>query len=119
VAAQTATWRSPCAPMWSTACRRPTSTNQISPKLQEIRNHLEPAYRIEPGGAFEESAKGNASIFILFPVMVIVMLTLLMIQLQSFSRLFLVFVTAPLGIVGASLGLNVANQPFASWRCSD
>jgi Cu/Ag efflux pump CusA len=44
--------------------------------------------------------------------MVMVKLTLLMIQLQSFSRLFLVFVTAPLGIAGASLGLNVANQPF-------
>src|SRR5262249_23488243 len=90
----------------------PDITNQISPKLQEIRNNLEPAYRIEPGGAFEESAKGNASIFILFPVMVMVMLLLLMIQLQSFSRLFLVFLTAPVGIVGPSLGLNVANQPF-------
>ncbi|WP_338831033.1 efflux RND transporter permease subunit [Bradyrhizobium sp. 27S5] len=90
----------------------PDVTNQISPKLKDIQSHLEPAYRIEPGGAFEESAKGNASIFILFPVMVMVMLTLLMIQLQSFSRLFLVFLTAPLGIVGASLGLNVANQPF-------
>jgi multidrug efflux pump len=90
----------------------PDVTNQISPKLQEIRDHLEPAYRIEPGGAFEESAKGNSSIFILFPLMVIVMLTLLMIQLQNFSRLLLVFLTAPLGIVGASLGLNVANQPF-------
>jgi multidrug efflux pump len=90
----------------------PDVTNQIWPKLQEIRDHLEPAYRIEAGGAFEESAKGNASIFILFPLMVMVMLTLLMIQLQSFSRLFLVFLTAPLGIVGASLGLNVANQPF-------
>jgi multidrug efflux pump subunit AcrB len=90
----------------------PDVTNQIWPKLAEIRDHLEPAYRIEAGGAFEESAKGNASIFVLFPVMVMVMLTLLMIQLQSFSRLFLVFLTAPLGIVGASLGLNVANQPF-------
>ncbi|KWV47179.1 multidrug transporter AcrB [Bradyrhizobium macuxiense] len=90
----------------------PDVTNQISPKLKDIQDHLEPAYRIEPGGAFEESAKGNASIFVLFPVMVMVMLTLLMIQLQSFSRLFLVFLTAPLGIVGASLGLNVANQPF-------
>jgi multidrug efflux pump subunit AcrB len=90
----------------------PDVTNQIWPKLQEIRDHLEPAYRIEAGGAFEESAKGNASIFVLFPVMVIVMLTLLMIQLQNFSRLVLVFLTAPLGIVGASLGLNVANQPF-------
>jgi multidrug efflux pump len=90
----------------------PDVTNQISPKLQDIRDHLEPAYRIEAGGAFEESAKGNTSIFVLFPLMVIVMLTLLMIQLQNFSRLLLVFLTAPLGIVGASLGLNVANQPF-------
>jgi multidrug efflux pump subunit AcrB len=90
----------------------PDVTNQIWPKLADIRAHLEPAYRIEAGGAFEESAKGNASIFALFPVMVIVMLTLLMIQLQNFSRLLLVFLTAPLGIVGASLGLNVANQPF-------
>jgi multidrug efflux pump subunit AcrB len=90
----------------------PDVTSQISPKLQAIKDRLEPAYRIEPGGAFEESAKGNASIFVLFPMMVMVMLTLLMIQLQSFSRLFLVFLTAPLGIVGASLGLNVANAPF-------
>ncbi|WP_407178909.1 efflux RND transporter permease subunit [Bradyrhizobium sp. STM 3562] len=90
----------------------PDVTNQIWPKLQEIRDHLEPAYRIEAGGAFEESAKGNASIFVLFPMMAIVMLTLLMIQLQNFSRLFLVFLTAPLGIIGASLGLNVANAPF-------
>src|SRR5467141_1229865 len=90
----------------------PDVTNQIWPKLQEIRDSLEPAYRIEAGGAFEESAKGNASIFVLFPLMVLVMLTLLMIQLQSFSRLLLVFLTAPLGIIGASLGLNVANQPF-------
>ncbi|MDU6377947.1 MAG: efflux RND transporter permease subunit, partial [Bradyrhizobium sp.] len=65
----------------------PDVTNQIWPKLADIRSHLDPAYRIEMGGAIEESAKGNASIFVLFPLMVIVMLTLLMIQLQSFSRL--------------------------------
>lgn len=90
----------------------PDITTQIAPKLQEIRDSLQPAYRIEAGGAFEESAKGNASIAVLFPLMVIIMLTLLMVQLQSFSRLVLVFLTAPLGIVGASLGLNVANAPF-------
>ena len=90
----------------------PDVTSQIWPKLQQIRDSLEPAYRIEAGGAFEESAKGNASIAVLFPLMALVMLTLLMIQLQSFSRLILVFLTAPLGIVGASLGLNIAGQPF-------
>jgi len=90
----------------------PDVTNAIWPKLQSIRASLEPAYRIEIGGAIEESQKGNASIFALFPVMVFAMLVLLMIQLQSISRLILVFLTAPLGIIGASLGLNVANQPF-------
>src|SRR5439155_20055329 len=65
----------------------PDVTGQISPKLQEIRDSLEPAYRIEAGGAFEESAKGNASIFVLFPLIIIVMLTLLMVQRQSFPRL--------------------------------
>jgi multidrug efflux pump subunit AcrB len=89
----------------------PDVTNAIWPKLQSIREGLEPAYRIEIGGAIEESEKGNASIFVLFPVMVIVMLTLLMLQLQSISRLVLVFLTAPLGIIGASRRLNEANHP--------
>ncbi len=90
----------------------PDVTNAIWPRLQSIRDKLEPGYRIETGGAIEESEKGNSSIFVLFPLMLIVMLSLLMIQLQSFSRLFLVFLTAPLGIVGASLGLNIGGQPF-------
>jgi multidrug efflux pump len=90
----------------------PDVTNQIWPQLQQIRDSLQPAYRIEIGGAVEESSKGNASIAVLFPLMMILMLTLLMVQLQSFSRLVLVFLTAPLGIIGASLALNVANKPF-------
>ncbi|MCK9909088.1 efflux RND transporter permease subunit [Microbacteriaceae bacterium K1510] len=90
----------------------PDVTNAIWPKLKSLRDSLDPAYRIEIGGAIEESEKGNASIFVLFPLMVLVMLTLLMFQLQNISRLILVFMTAPLGIVGASLGLNVAAQPF-------
>ncbi|HUI94604.1 MAG TPA: efflux RND transporter permease subunit [Xanthobacteraceae bacterium] len=90
----------------------PDVTNAIWPKLQDIRASLEPAYRLEIGGAIEESQKGNASIFALFPVMIFAMLTLLMIQLQSISRLILVFLTAPLGIIGASLGLNLADRPF-------
>jgi len=90
----------------------PDVTNAVWPKLRSIRDSLEPAYRIEIGGAIEESQKGNASIFALFPVMLFAMLTLLMSQLQNISRLVLVFLTAPLGIIGASLGLNVADKPF-------
>jgi multidrug efflux pump subunit AcrB len=90
----------------------PDVTNQIWPQLQSVRDKLEPGYRLEIGGAIEESEKGNSSIFAVFPVMLIAMLTILMVQLQSFSRLFLVLLTAPLGLIGASLALNLANQPF-------
>ncbi|MBV9220725.1 MAG: efflux RND transporter permease subunit, partial [Methylobacteriaceae bacterium] len=90
----------------------PDVTNAIWPRLADIRNDLPAGYRMEIGGAIEESAKGNASIFALFPVMFIAMLSLLMIQLQNFSRLALVFMTAPLGIIGASLSLNLAHRPF-------
>ena len=90
----------------------PDATTAIWPLLKPIRDALPPAYRIEIGGAIEESEKGNGSIFALFPLMVLAMLTLLMIQLQNFSQVILVFLTAPLGVVGASLGLNVANKPF-------
>jgi len=90
----------------------PDVSNAVWPKMKEIRDHLEPGYRIEMGGAIEESQKGNGSLLVLFPVMGMVMLTLLMIQLQSFSRLALVFLTAPLGIVGTSLALNLTGAPF-------
>ena len=90
----------------------PDVSNAIWPKLNDIRAKLEPGYRIEMGGAIEESQKGNGSLLILFPVMAVVMLTLLMIQLQSFSRLALVFLTAPLGIIGTSLALNITGAPF-------
>jgi multidrug efflux pump len=90
----------------------PDVTNAIWPKLQDIRDSLSPAYRIEIGGAIEESQKGNSSIFILFPIMGLGMLALLMFQLQSFSRLAVVFFTAPLGIIGASFALLIAHRPF-------
>jgi multidrug efflux pump len=73
---------------------------------------IQPSYRLEIGGAVEDAKKGNASLFALFPVMVLAMLSLLMIQLQSFARLFLVFLTAPLGLIGASLSLNLSGKPF-------
>jgi multidrug efflux pump len=90
----------------------PDVSRSLWPKLASIRDSLPPGARIEMGGAIEESQKGNSSIFILFPVMILAMLTLLMIQMQSFSRLAMVFFTAPLGIVGASLALTLAGQPF-------
>ena len=90
----------------------PDVSRSLWPKLASIRDTLPPGVRIEMGGAIEESQKGTGSIFILFPVMILAMLTLLMIQMQSFSRLAMVFFTAPLGIVGASLALSLAGKPF-------
>ena len=88
----------------------PDVSRSLWPKLASIRDSLPPGARIEMGGAIEESQKGTGSIFILFPVMILAMLTLLMIQMQSFSRLAMVFFTAPLGIVGASLALSLAGK---------
>lgn len=90
----------------------PAVSEEVRSKLGDLIASLPAGYRIEMGGAIEESAKGNASIFALFPLMIGAMLTVLMLQVQSFSRLLLVFSTAPLGIIGASLALNLAHAPF-------
>jgi multidrug efflux pump subunit AcrB len=90
----------------------PDVTNAVLPKLRAIKAALPYGYRIETGGSIEESVKANAALVVVFPVMAIAMLALLMVQLQSFSRLALVFVTAPLGLIGATGALLVSNRPF-------
>jgi multidrug efflux pump subunit AcrB len=90
----------------------PTVTAEILPALQPIIEALPAGYRIETGGAVEESAKANAALFKVFPLMFLVMLSLLMLQLRSFSKLFLVFLTAPLGAIGAVAALLLFNAPF-------
>ena len=90
----------------------PDVSNEVEPKLKPIEDALPYGYRIETGGAIEESAKANASLAAVFPVMAVAMLAILMIQLQSFSRLLLVFATAPLGIIGGTAALLISNRPF-------
>ena len=90
----------------------PTVTAEILPQLQPIIDALPVGYRIETGGAVEESDKANAALFKIFPLMFLAMLTLLMLQLRSFSKLFLVFLTAPLGAIGAVAALLVFNASF-------
>jgi multidrug efflux pump len=90
----------------------PDVSTEVLAKLGGIEDALPYGYRIETGGSIEESAKANVALAAVFPAMAVVMLALLMIQLQSFSRLALVFVTAPLGIIGATGALLVSNQPF-------
>jgi multidrug efflux pump len=90
----------------------PYATEQIRPSLKPIVDSLPAGYRIEEGGAIEESDKANSALFAVFPAMFAVMLTLLMIQLQSFSRLFMVFMTGPLAIIGVVPALLVFQAPF-------
>jgi multidrug efflux pump len=90
----------------------PYATAQIRPSLQPIVDSLPPGYRIEEGGAIEESDKANEALFAIFPAMFAVMLTLLMIQLQSFSRVFMVFMTAPLALIGVVPALLLFQAPF-------
>lgn len=90
----------------------PYATAQIRPSLQPIIDSLPAGYRIEEGGAIEESDKANEALFAIFPAMFAVMLTLLMIQLQSFARLFMVFMTGPLALIGVVPALLLFNAPF-------
>jgi multidrug efflux pump len=90
----------------------PDVTNEILPKLKPIEAALPYGYRIETGGAIEESVKANTALIAVFPVMAVAMLALLMVQLQSFSTLGLVFATAPLGLIGATGALLLSNRPF-------
>jgi multidrug efflux pump subunit AcrB len=90
----------------------PYATQQIWPTLQPVLQSLPPGYRIEQGGAVEESNKSNRALFAVFPAMFAVTLLILMLQLQSFSRMALVFLTAPLGLIGVVPALLLFNAPF-------
>jgi multidrug efflux pump len=90
----------------------PDVSKAVEPKLQRIKDALPYGYRIETGGSIEESVKANSALVAVFPIMAVVMLAILMIQLHSFSRLALVFATAPLGLIGATGALLISNRPF-------
>lgn len=89
-----------------------TVTNQLNPLFDPIRAKMPQGYRIEVAGAVEESSKGQGSIAVGAPLMLFIMFTLLMLQLQSFSRSVLVFLTAPMGIAGVAGALLLLNRPF-------
>jgi multidrug efflux pump len=93
-----------------------TVTQQLLPELKKLEaKWLETdtqLYRIEVAGAVEESSKGSSSISAGMPVMLFITFTLLMLQLHSFSRALLVFLTGPLGLAGVAGALLVLNRPF-------
>ncbi|MBP7624142.1 MAG: efflux RND transporter permease subunit [Xanthomonadales bacterium] len=90
----------------------PTVTKQIDAQLATLRANLPPGYLLQLGGTVEDSGRGQASVNAGVPLFIVVVLTLLMFQLKSFSRTFLVFLTAPLGMIGVTLFLLLFNTPF-------
>jgi multidrug efflux pump subunit AcrB len=87
-------------------------TRDIEQALTAQQASLPVGYRIEVGGAVEESVKGQTSINAEMPLMIIAVLTLLMIQLRNFVRTFIVVLTAPLGLIGVVAALLLFGQPF-------
>jgi multidrug efflux pump len=89
-----------------------TVSVQLNKQFDELRAKLPYGYRIEMGGSIEESAKGETAIAAVMPLMLVGVITLLMMQLQSFSRTVMVLLTAPLGLIGVALALLVFRVPF-------
>jgi len=84
----------------------------LEPALATIRADLPPAYAIATGGTVEESAKSQASVIAVLPLMLFIMLTALMVQLRSFQRLIMVLSVAPLGLIGVVGALLVSGKPL-------
>lgn len=82
------------------------------PQLAALQKRLPEGYQIAIAGAAEESSKAGAAIMANVPLMLFIVFTLLMLQLRTFSRSMLVFLTGPLGLIGASLGLLLFRAPF-------
>ena len=93
-----------------------TVTAELLPALRALETRWTEAgpggYRIEVAGAIEESSKGSSSIVAGVPIMLFITFTLLMLQLHSFSRAMLVFLTGPMGIAGVAGALLLFNRPF-------
>lgn len=89
-----------------------TLVQQIFPTLEPIQAELPDGYLLEIGGTVEDSTRGQKSVNAGVPLFIVVVLTLLMLQLRSFSRTAMVFLTAPLGLIGVTLFLLVFRQPF-------
>ncbi|MEC5216239.1 multidrug efflux pump [Actimicrobium sp. GrIS 1.19] len=90
----------------------PTVSSQINPKLAALRSRLPAGYKIELAGAAADSGKAQESIAANVPLVIFIIFTLLMLQLHSFSRSLLVFLTGPLGVAGAAMALLLLHRPF-------
>ena len=89
-----------------------TVNQQLASAMGKIRASMPPGYRLEEGGAVEQSAKGQRSVLAVIPVMLVLMLFILMVQLQSVQKLAMVMLTAPLGLIGVTMALLLSHKPF-------
>jgi multidrug efflux pump subunit AcrB len=89
-----------------------TVVDELAPIVAKFAAALPAGYNIAVGGAVEESAKGEAPIKNVAPLMLLLMATVLMVQLQSFQKLFLVVSVAPLGLIGVVAALLITGQPL-------
>ncbi len=90
----------------------PTVSMQIDPQLNDLRAKLPPGYQISLEGVIADSGKAQESIAANVPLVIFIVFTLLMLQLHSFSRSVLVFLTGPLGVAGAAMALLILQRPF-------
>ena len=90
----------------------PTVSQVLWPRMKELEAKMPAGYHVQLAGTAEESSKGQGSIFANVPAMLFIIFTLLMLQLQSFSRAMLVFLTGPMGIAGVAMALLALDRPF-------
>ncbi|HXX07675.1 MAG TPA: efflux RND transporter permease subunit [Pseudolabrys sp.] len=89
-----------------------TVVSELSTAVGKLTESLPPSYKITVGGTVEESQKSQASVVAVVPVMLLIMFTVLMVQLRSFQRLFIVLSVAPLGLIGVVAALLVSGKPL-------
>ena len=89
-----------------------TVAQALAPQVTALNANLPDGYHVEVGGSVEESQKAQASVAAVLPLMLVLTLTVLMFQLQSFNRLFLVLSVAPLGLLGVVAALLLADKPL-------
>ncbi len=89
-----------------------TIVDQLAPKVVTFAKELPAGYSVAVGGSVEESAKSQTPIVAVVPLMLFIMATVLMVQLQSFHRLFLVFAVAPLAVIGVVMALLPSGAPL-------
>jgi multidrug efflux pump subunit AcrB len=89
-----------------------TIVNQLKTPIAEFSAKLPAGYSVAIGGSVEQSSKSQAPIVAVVPIMLFIMATILMVQLQSFHRLFLVFAVAPLALIGVVAALLPSGAPL-------